>query len=177
MLLSYAFESTPDPLRANGKASLTLVVSNSGRQTVSCSTIVVRFPVGTAAKDLIANSDGIETHPPPGWNMTHDGGEFTLAPAAGDGAIGADGLAFIFAAISVNDQPGTAGIVVDEKAAPQGGAAQEDSAVYPIGKFPASFELGELSATPPEVVAPGETTLMWVGSDDPACAYVLEYEP
>ena len=177
MLLDYAFEPVPDPLQVDGEASFTLVVSNPGRQAVTCSAIVVSLPVGAAAKDLIAGADGIETHAPPGWNVTQEGGAFTLTPASGDGAIGPAGIAFIFTAMRVNGQPGTAAIGVDEKAAVGGGPMQQHLTVVAVAKFPAGFALSDLTADPERVTAPGDTRLMWMGADDPAFSYLLEYEP
>ncbi|HTD33569.1 MAG TPA: hypothetical protein VK665_07920, partial [Candidatus Elarobacter sp.] len=79
-LLSYAFLTEPNPLQAGTSATLTLVVSNSGREIVTVESVTVTLPVGTNAKDLIASADGIVTQPQSGWSVAQSGGSFTLTP-------------------------------------------------------------------------------------------------
>ncbi|HST57068.1 MAG TPA: hypothetical protein VLK84_00180 [Longimicrobium sp.] len=174
-LLEYAFLTTPSPLQADTGATLTLVVSNGGSRRVNAASIVVTLPVGTVAKALTADATGIQVMVPPQWSGSQGGGVFTFTPlTAGAGEVGAGGLVFVFAALRVNGQPGTATVAIDETAAFAGQAPAERSSSIPLPKFPPQFQVSELSAGALVVDAGGAATLLWTGT--PA-TYRMQYSP
>ena len=174
-LLTYALLPTPDPLLASGPAKLTLVVSYSGSQFVTVTSIAVTLPIGTNAKNLTASASGIGTTEPTGWGAAQSGGIFTFTPSTpANGQVGPDGLAFVLTGITVNDQPGTCAISIDEEAAAPGKSAAHRTTKLPVAKFPATFALGDLTATPSSLASGESAVLLWNGS--PA-TYVLSYDP
>jgi YVTN family beta-propeller protein len=174
-LLDYAFLTEPDPLQATTAATLTLVVSNSGPQIVTCTSMTVTLPVGTNTKDLTASPAGISTTPPTGWRVAQSGGAFTLTPQnASAGKVGRDGLAFIFANVAVNDQIGTCAVRIDEVAALPAEPSANGSTSIALTKFPAQFTVSDLTGTPKEVTPGGSAVLMWTGT---SATYTMTYDP
>ncbi|HST60249.1 MAG TPA: hypothetical protein VLK84_16200 [Longimicrobium sp.] len=175
-LLAYSFLAAPDPLQAGGMATLTLIVSNSGRQVVTVAGITVTLPVGTNAKALTPDASGIQSQVPVGWNASQSGGALTLRPETpGAAQVAGGGLSFVFARIQLNAEPGTVAVTIDETASsPAQPAPQPRTAVLALDKFPPQFSLGGLTATPLRVEPGGSATLMWSGS--PA-DYALYYDP
>jgi hypothetical protein len=174
-LLQYAFITNPDILQTSTPTTLTLTVSNGGSRVVTCSSIAVTFRVGPNAKDLTTGPTSIATEPNAGWSVAQDGGIFTLTPnSPDDGKIGRDGLAFVFANINPNDQPGVTPMRIDETAAWPSQPSADRTTTLPLDKFPAGFSLSDLQATPPGVGYDGSTVLNWQGS--PA-TYTLSYDP
>jgi hypothetical protein len=174
-LLTYALLPFPNPLLASGPAQLTLVVSNGTTQFITVASIAVTLPVGTTAKNLTASPTGIGTTVPSGWNASAAGGVFTLTPATPEVAkVGPNGLSFIFTGIAVNDEPGTCTIGITEDASSPSKPRASRTSGIPVAKFPATFALSELSATPLSVVSGGSAVVLWNGS--PA-TYVLSYDP
>jgi hypothetical protein len=173
-LLTYAMLVEPDPLQVTTSAILTLLVSNSGNELVTCTSIVVTLPKGTFAKDLTEDPTGIETVVPDGWAVTPAENVFTFTPSATAGPIGPQGIPFTFAAVKVNGEPGTATITIDETASPP---SQPDprTASIEVPKFPVEFQLSELTSTP-SVPSGGSATLNWTGQGDDV-AYVITYLP
>lgn len=173
-LLSYVMLTSPDPLQASAKnSSLTLVVSNPGGRIVTVTSLVVTLPVGTNAKDLTADATGVQTQPAAGWQAVNAAGTITLTPT-GTGEIGPDGVTFVFASITVNDQAGLCAITIDETASSPSHAAEDRTATVGLPKFPTQFQVGDLQAQPLDVPSGGSTTLMWTGT--PA-TYTLQYQP
>ncbi|HYW11887.1 MAG TPA: hypothetical protein VE871_08020 [Longimicrobium sp.] len=175
-LLSYAMLPSPDPLQAGGTATLTLIVSNSGRQVVTVASIAVTLPVGTNAKDLTADASGIQSQLPPGWNVSQSGGELTLRPATPEAArVAGGGLSFVFARIRLNNQPGTVAVAITETASsPAQPAPQPRTATLALYKFPPQFQVSELSAGALVVDAGGTATLLWTGTTG---TYRMQYSP
>jgi hypothetical protein len=173
-LLTYALQADPDPPRIGGAAGLTLIVSNMARHPITCTKIVLTIPVGTGARDLVADTTALQTTKLFGWNIDQSGGTITFHCEAG-AAIGDDGLSFGILDLAINDQPGTAKLDIDETAARDGGQSQTGSTAIEVAKFPAEFHLGELTANPVVVAGGGSTTLMWTGSVD--ATYTIEYQP
>jgi hypothetical protein len=175
-LLKYAFLADPDPLQAGGTATLTLIVSNPGGQVVTVDSIVVTLPVGTNAKDLTADASGIQSQLPPGWGVSQSGGELTLRPATPEAArVARSGLAFVFARIQLNAEPGTVAVAIDETASSAADPAPKPrTATLTLDKFPRQFALGGLAVNPLRVEPGGSATLTWSGS--PA-DYSLYYDP
>ncbi len=176
-LLSYAIVHDPDPLLIGGKASFTLAVSNPSRRYITCTSIAVTLPVGTNARDLIADAGSIQYGNYDGWTVTPQGGTINLIPSGGSATIGPDGIAFTFSNVEINDQPGTATISIAETAAADKGAAQLGNALLPVAKFPDSFHLSELLVQPVAVAAGGTVLLVWTGFDEPGCTYTIDYQP
>jgi len=173
-LLTYAILPAPNPLGVAGNATLTLAVSNGGTQIVTVASITMTIPVGTNAKDLMTVTT-VATQPPDGWTIAQDGGAFTLTPATASAAeVGADGLAFTFASIVVNGEPGTSTVAIVEAASSPSQPSANRTASVPLAKFPAAFALSDLTGPATTVAQGGSASLMWTGS--PA-TYVLTYDP
>jgi dipeptidyl aminopeptidase/acylaminoacyl peptidase len=174
-LLAYALLPQPDPLQAGSSATLTLVVSNGGREAVTCTSITVTIPVGTNAKDLVADASGVVSEPPSGWTCAQNGNQLVLTPQTSSAAeIAGGGLAFVFSGLALNAEPGTSAIAIGELASsPSNGEAERDTTLD-VTKFPAAFAVSALTATPTEVSSGGSVTLMWNGS---AATYTLWYDP
>ena len=175
-LLKYAFCVDPDPLRVSGKGMLTLIVSNPGRTVVTCTAIKVYITPGPQAKNLTATDATIETRPQKGWNARLVDGAFVLTPSGSAGQIGPDGASFVFAAIDINDQPGTAAIGITETASTGGQPAQDRHASIDVYKFPVAFALGTLTCDPDDIPWNGSTTLTWSGTGEHV-TYTLGYRP
>jgi hypothetical protein len=173
MLLDYALLTAPTPLQAGSSATLTLTISNGGRQFVTVTKIVITLPIGTDAKDLTAGT-GFQTGAPSGWNIAQNGGVLTLTPT-GSGAIGADAVVVTIADVAVNDQPGTTNISIDETAAVGSGTPVKSSTSLPAAKFPAQFSLSDLVVTPNEVAFGGSASVMWTGTQADQVTYTLQY--
>jgi hypothetical protein len=175
-LLSYALLTDPDPLQAGGMATLTLIVSNSGRQVVTVASIAVMLPVGTNARNLTPDASGIQSQLPPGWNVSQNGGELTLRPATPAAArVAGGGFPFVFARIPVNAEPGTVTVSIAETASsPAQPAPQPRTATLALYKFPRQFQVSELFAGAPVVDAGGTATLLWTGTTG---TYRVQYSP
>jgi hypothetical protein len=177
-LLTYALYVDPDPLVVNAAATLTLVVSNSSRQAITCTSIQVTLPVGTNAKDLIASGAGMQTQVPTGWNAATNNGVITLTPSGDAGKIAGQGISFLIAT-TTNGETGTATITVSETASSPSQPSAARTATIPVAKFPTQFRLGDLTVTEPEnhdVPAGGTATLMWIGQGD-GVTYTMDYQP
>jgi hypothetical protein len=86
-LLSYALDSTPDPLQASSSAQLTLIVSNTGTELVTLTQVAITLPLGQNADDLADTSDGIGTTVPNGWSADHETGSATFTFTPPDGSV------------------------------------------------------------------------------------------
>lgn len=174
-LLQYAFLTEPAVLQAGTPARLTLSVSNGGHTRATCSSITVRLPVGTNAKDLIATAGGIGTVNAPNWTAAIDGGIITLTPTTpAAGLIGSQGLAFIITGLDINAQPGVCTVEIGETATNSTAPPVARTTTLPLNKFPAHFALTGPTANEPGVAGGGSATIMWTGS--PA-SYTLSYDP
>jgi hypothetical protein len=177
-LLTYALFLEPDPLQVDAAAILTLVVSNSSRQAITCSSIQVTLPVGTNAKDLIVSGATIETIVPKDWSAGSAGGVITLTPSGNAGKIEGAGLTFVIAT-TTNGQPGTAPVTIGETASAPSQPSKTRTATIAVTKFPAQFRLGDLIVTTPQNhdVPEGDTaTLMWSGQGS-GVTYTMAYQP
>ena len=116
MLLQYALLAAQTPLQAGIPTTLTLEISNGGRQLVQVTSVVIALPIGTTARDLTAGT-GFQSSASSGWNLAQSGGVLTLTPLPGGGAVGPTGIVITIANVAVNDQPGTAAISIVETAA------------------------------------------------------------
>jgi hypothetical protein len=173
MLLDYALLTAPTPLQAGSPATLTIAISNGGRQTVTVTSIVIVLPVGTNAKDLTAGT-GFQSSTISGWNVAQSGGAITLTPT-GSGVVTTNGITVTIAAVAVNNQPGTADISISETAAAGGGPPATSNTSLPAAKFPAQFALSDLTVTPPQVAYGGATSVNWTGTQANNASYTLQY--
>jgi hypothetical protein len=177
-LLTYVFFLEPDPLQVSAAAILTLVVSNSSRQAITCSSIQVMLPVGTNAKDLIVSGAQIETKVPDGWSASSDGGVITLTPSGDAGKIEGAGITFVIVT-ATNGEPGTAPVSIAEMASSPSQPSQPRTATFAMAKAPAQFRLSELIVTAPQdhdVPEGGTATLMWTGQGA-GVTYTMSYPP
>src|SRR5260221_2701686 len=175
-LLTYKVHSTPDPIQVSpesGDASLAdvrIVASNSTHRVIDCQSISFSFLKGSVAKDFFADDTGIATNAPDGWTIAQSGSFFTAKPdTPAAGKIGGEGVLFEFSGIQVNQQIGTTDLTITEVT-----KAHTGTKVIELGKFPAEFEVGDLSADPDIVEEGGSTTLSWSGAG--GGTYELQYE-
>jgi hypothetical protein len=177
-LLSYALGVHPDPLQAGQRAGLVLVVSNAGDQAITCRGIVLTLPVGTAATDLIDGGSAVDTSPAQGWTVEALGGVITFTAPAGGAVIEGAGLIFT-ATITLNPQPGTATILLQETASDDDDPSQVRTASFTVDKFPVEFSLSDLTAVPADAldIAYGQPAyLNWIAKGkDVSCT--LHYQP
>ncbi|MEA2664000.1 MAG: hypothetical protein QOI11_944, partial [Candidatus Eremiobacteraeota bacterium] len=179
-LLDYALLVNPDPLQASAQnAILMLVVSNSRREAVDCSSIVVTLPIGTGASSLTEDATGVQSDKPHGWTVTqNEAGVLTCKPKTPQaGTVGDKALVFTFSRIAVNDEPGTTAISIDETASTSTVASEVRSLDISTPKFPPQFHVSDLQASPLDVAAGGSTTLAWNGTAGAAYTYTLQYRP
>jgi hypothetical protein len=173
-LLTYAILPAPNPLAVSGGATLTLAISNGGREIVTVTSITMTIPLGTNAKDL-TSATAISTTPAANWTIAQSSGAFTLTPSTPEAAkIGKNGLVFTFASIAVNDQPGTASIAIAETASSPSDPSDARSTAIAVPKFPASFTLSELTGPVTPVRQGGSAQLMWTGAQ---ATYTITYDP
>lgn len=186
-LLNYAVSPSPDPIQASPAAgnantvTLSLAVSNSTGDYVTCNSITLSYLMGANAEDLSADASGTSVSLPPGWNFKNpSGGIYIFAPATEQaGQIGGQGLAFAIAGIKVNQQPGPFTITISEDAsdsdAAPGQLEQPRFKYIEKAKFPAQFSVGDLLADPPTVSQGDSATLSWNGSGGSG-SYTATYE-
>jgi hypothetical protein len=183
-LLAYSLLTEPDPLQINGAGILTLVVSRNRSskfpsETVTSTEIKVTLLVGKSAGTLTPDASGIETQLPDGWGKDSAGGVITLTPAGDAGVFGPEGISFVFAGFNVNREPGTTTVKIHETASSRSQPSTERTAEFLVPKFPARFQLSDLTLTDPptpHIPYDGSATLMWTGMGD-GVSYSLEYEP
>lgn len=180
-LLTYAVRTTPDPLQASPQtgdpslAALTIVVSNSTRQYINCQSISFGFLQGTNARDFFADSTGISTVAPPGWNITQTGSTFTARPKTPqDGQIGPGSLVFMLFNLKVNQQTGTTPLNITEVTTTSSGSTGTGTQTVNLAKFPAQFFVSSLQANPVNVALGDSSTLVWSGTS--GATYVIQYQ-
>jgi hypothetical protein len=173
MLLDYALLTAPTPLQAGSPATLTLVISNGSRQTVTVTNIVVTLPVGTNAKDLTAGTS-FQSSTISGWNVAQSAGALTLTPT-GNGVVTTNAVTVTIANVTVNEKPGTADISITETAAAGSGNPVTDNTSLPAAKFPVQFSLSDLVVTPAQVAYDGTASVMWTGTQADGATYTLDY--
>ncbi|MDC3379012.1 hypothetical protein OAX78_01860 [Planctomycetota bacterium] len=171
--LRYAIASEPPQLTTSSgpgptaRALLTLVVSNPGQDAVALAGISVTIPVGTAATDLGDDGQGVATLPPTGWQLTEASsqpaiGLFVFTPLTPTFSLASEGLAFVFQNVAINQQPGTAEVLV--RAGLDGvDFASGPSVSLPLSKVPCAWEPVDFVADPCVVEQGGATTLRWAG--------------
>src|SRR6476620_6492858 len=94
-LLTYSLLTEPDPLQVNGAGTLTLVVSKSTHETITCTEIKVTLLGGKSAKELTTDASNVGTEVPSKfWGADNDGGVITLTPTGDAGTFGPAGISF-----------------------------------------------------------------------------------
>lgn len=166
-LLTYGVQTHPDPLQITPSGqdptptTLTLVVSNDTQQYIQCQSLTVSLPVGAYAKDLTLNPQSLQVSGPAGWDITQQGGQFTLTPQTpANGRLGPTSVSLTLAQIHVNAEIGTCPLAMTE-VTDSGGSRSSD---IPLHKFLGELTVGELDADPRVVEPGGTTTLSWSGS-------------
>jgi hypothetical protein len=177
-LLHYKLTTQPFPLQANApggsaEATLTVVASNPNPSTpVTLQGVSITLLVGPDASELTADASGVGPVAPPFWKLhetkkSDHAVEYVFWPEDGHGAVGGQGLAFIFSHIRPNRQPGPTTVTVTE------GSAGNPTTGLLLPKFPSTWGEVSFSASPADVLMGGSTTLGWSG---PAGAtYTIEY--
>lgn len=165
-LLNYTIQYVPFEA-GDTNVALTLLATNSRTYSVACQKIVVTLPIGTYAANLTENSENIQVKGPPEWNITRRGGAFTFTPNNSQTAIevGKASLQFFFANIAVNNEAGTATLLIDEESSP-GNKPNEPrirKAKIDLTKQTPHFAINEFWAEPSVVPLGGKTTLWWEG--------------
>jgi hypothetical protein len=175
-LLNYAINPSPNPIQASPKsgnvntATLTLAVSNSSGDIITCKSITLSYLMGTNAEDLSSDGSGTSVAFPTGWTpRVPSGGIYIFTPdTAKAGQIGGQGLTFAISGIKVNQESGPFTITIAEDAADPDAVPEQPEEVrnkyIQMAKFPAEFTVGDLLADPPAVQEGDSTTLSWSGS-------------
>lgn len=188
-LLRYALTSNPFPLQASAQtgnldvATLTLVATNATDGGVTLQGVMVTLPIGNGAAQLAASATGIGPVPPPGWilaatqNITNAQNimiavQYTFQPT-GDGTVASQqSLVFTFNRVTINQQPGTCGVVVVEGSNNCQPSDCPTDTLY-LTKFPHGWGTVSFWADPPIVRAGGGTILNWAGPV--GATYAIEY--
>lgn len=173
-LLTYAMLPIPDPLQVPEKTSqtsqLSLSVTNSGQHIVTCSKIIVTFPLPDQTPSALTNSfDGVGVVVPvddnnkPLWKSDAVGNVFTLSPVTEAASkIAGNAVVFTFDNIHVNNSPGTCEInISDITSTSTLPAGTRDFPIIKLNKWPAQFSMTDLIADPLEVNSGGSTQLDW----------------
>ncbi|WP_261568366.1 hypothetical protein [Frankia gtarii] len=188
-LLDYAIISEPYPLyaavgTATPSATLHLVVSNGGGETVYCREIVFSLPQGDLAQSLVDADLGDGTASADGWTVERieagadialpdgDYANFVARAAGGNGnPLDVSGITITLTNLSISTQPGTARVEVRETATLDQGNWPDSPGftTLPITKFPAPRipvqSVGDFHADQPEANSGGNIRLTWRGPD------------
>ncbi|MEU4746844.1 hypothetical protein AB0G02_41195, partial [Actinosynnema sp. NPDC023658] len=172
--LRYALTSRPSPLPASPasgayhKADLTIVLTRRPSDAIECGGITVSVPVGTGAAALAAETTGMTASTDPsGWQATvATSGQVTFAPPGGTTQIGRQrGLALLLRTMPVNRTVGRALLTVTVRWRIPGESGENswstETVTLPISKFPPTFSLGELHASPGQISHGDSVTLNW----------------
>jgi len=178
-LLAYSLFTQPDPLQVNGAGILTLVVSKSpqAHETITCTEIKVTLLAGKIA-ELTPDASTIDTQvPSQSWHSHNEGGVITLTPTGDAGKFGPKGISFVFSGFTVNGEPGTTMVKIDETASSDSQSPATRTTQFLVPKFPTQFYLSDLTlsdTTPEPIPYDGSATLMWISRGDQV-TYSLEY--
>ncbi|WP_031029844.1 hypothetical protein [Streptomyces sp. NRRL WC-3725] len=172
--LRYALSAEPFPLSASEsfgtyrKTDLTIVLSRRAAVALECGPITVSVPVGTNSGALAAETAGMSASTDlPGWNTTiAASGMVTFTPPGGTAQIGKEnGVALSVNRVPVNRTVGRAVLTVNVPWRLPGESDWGTETVeLPVTKFPPSFSLGELYASPGRIAHNGSVTLTWQAS-------------
>jgi hypothetical protein len=170
-LLTYSPPSaSPDPLQISTQTVLSITVDNNTGSRILCKQIVFTLPVGTNAQDLIATAS-ISPVPPSGWKAITDGGTVIFTAPDGEVAVEGEGLVFKFA-VTTNNQPGSANIIVTETTA-DGIQRSENLAA---DKVPIIFTLTPISAVSTDILYGEPAFLSWTAAGQ-GVTCTLSYQP
>ncbi|MEV7121245.1 hypothetical protein [Kitasatospora griseola] len=185
-LLTYAFTTSPDPLKASAenpatpeeRGELIFTVSRNSGTPADVEWIKVKVPAGTMAPDLATNLETAEKRITlEGWTaqLDQDTDEIVFTPAASHDTIGPDnGFTIQISQIPISRKVGTAPVTITESSRPgTNGAFQARTTEFSVGKFPADFYLRNLIVEPLVIDNGGQATLTWERS--PNATYELLY--
>ena len=124
-ILRYALTTDPFPLQASPQsgnlttATLTVVGSNPTSAPVTLQGLIVTLPVGNNSTDLTPDATSISPIPPPNWTLNEtvpSTGQvkYIFYPTKGHGAVGLEGLNFVFNNVAINRQTGTVAVEITE---------------------------------------------------------------
>ncbi len=187
-LLDYAIISEPYPLYAavgtgTPSATVHLVVSNGGGETVYCREIVFSLPQGDLAQSLVNADLGDGSASADGWTVERieagadialpdgDYANFVARADGGSGPLDVSGLTITLTNLSISSQPGTARVEVRETATLDQGEWPDSPGftTLAITKFPAPRipvqSVGDFHADGPEASCGGNVRLTWRGPD------------
>ncbi|MBB6421509.1 hypothetical protein [Streptomyces sp. AK010] len=172
--LRYALSAEPFPLSASEsfgayrKTDLTIVLTRRAAVALECGPITVSVPVGSGSGALAAETAGMSAFTdPPGWDTTiAASGLVTFTPPGGTARIGKEnGVALSVHKVPVNRTVGRAALTVNVPWRLSGESDWGTETIeLPVTKFPPSFSLGELYASPGRIAHNGSVTLTWQAS-------------
>ncbi|MYW00473.1 hypothetical protein [Streptomyces sp. SID3343] len=175
--LRYALTTEPFPVAvspASGAyhtADLTIVLTRRASTAIECGEITVSVPVGSGAGALAAETAGMTAATDPaGWSVAvAASGQVTFGPPGGSVEIGKeDGLALSVGSIPVNRTVGRSllTVAVHWRVPGESGTSSwsTETVELPVTKFPPTFSLGELYASPGRIAYGDSVTLTWQAS-------------
>ncbi len=188
LLLSYTLSTNPTTVEASpnqgnpNTAALTITATNESSSAVTLQVISILVPIGAAATDLTnAAAMKISQTPPTGWQtdatITGDGSAtFVFTPTGGANAtytVQPNGsLTFVLSKIAINNQIGTATLVLTEASADCQGATCPTQDL-PITKYPGGWGNVEFWTEDANTSSGASVTLNWLGPGD--ATYTIQY--
>ena len=179
-ILRYALTTEPFPLQASPQsgnlttATLTVVASNPTPNPVTLQGLIVTLPIGDDSTDLTPDAASISPIPPANWTLEPNpqGGKFVFHPNTGHGAVGSEGLDFVFNDVEINRQTGTVAVEIMEgsnNCTPPNCPTK----TLDLTKFPNGW--GEVSFSAEHTSIPYDTspTLYWNGPQ--GATYTIDY--
>lgn len=176
--LTYRVSTSPSPLQASPsapaaltEASLTVIASNQGRDTVGVQEIRISFDIAEPSNPddatyLTSVGNGIDAQmlgdpEQKIWTVDNPGdGSFTFRAVGDSVPVLEQGLAVLLSGIKPNRSVGTFQLTITEILAD--GSAPADTTIE-LSKFPYAFYLDDFGPDVPTVNYGGTTTLRWHG--------------
>lgn len=184
-VLHYTLMTAPSPLQASPPsgnlttAQLTIIAKNATSAAVPLQGIIVQFPVGDGAAQLVASADGIGPVLPTGWTLAGtqnitDAVQYTFQPT-GDGTVGSQqSLSFVFNNVEVNRTPGgPCEVVITEGSNNCQPPSACPTKTIELTKFPPGWGTVSFGAEPDMIPPDGSTTLTWGGPG--GATYTIDY--
>ena len=168
-LLTYTFNTSPDPLQASARGTITIQASNlDPDEPINCDSIKITIAQGTTAADLTNDLTTVVLPQPDGWTARLDSNIYSAKPSSREAAkIGTRSVRMVLDGVPINAAPGATRIFIDEKTSTGSQATVSRSCEIIIPKFPAAFTLSELTAAPDPIESGGKTYLSWRANDLP----------
>ena len=179
-ILRYALTTDPFPLQASPQsgnlttATLTVVASNPTPNPVTLQGLIVTLPVGDGSTDLTPDAASISPIAPANWTLEPNpqGGKFVFHPNTGHGAVGSEGLKFVFNTVEINRQTGTVAVEIMEGS---NNCTPPDcpTKTLDLTKFPNGWGKVSFWTHKPNIQYDNSTTLHWKGPQ--GATYTIEY--